>query len=179
MCRIDGNLDACLYRSILEQELMDTLCWYNLEIHEIILQQDNDSNHPAKSTLELLHSKGITLLPFRPHSPDLNPIDHIWNKLELPVRNDEELPAYRFSLWSTLQQEWERIDPAFWSKLVNTMRDALLKYAGPMTATHAGKRSSNLKQKKRDQNCPNEFVNLVSVDIRRSLSYKIEVLILC
>lgn len=46
--RIDGGMDAELYTAILEDELLNSLVYHNLEIENIIFQHDNDPKHLSK-----------------------------------------------------------------------------------------------------------------------------------
>ena len=52
LCKIDGGLDAELYRRILDEDFLETLKYYDLDHSNIIFQQDNDPKHTAKCTLE-------------------------------------------------------------------------------------------------------------------------------
>ena len=49
MCKIDSIMDQYLYRSILEDELLKTIEFYELEPKQVIFQHDNDPKHKAKS----------------------------------------------------------------------------------------------------------------------------------
>jgi len=45
-CRIDGNMNAELYTRILEDEFLQSLEYYEMEVDKVIFQQDNDLNTP-------------------------------------------------------------------------------------------------------------------------------------
>ena len=42
LCKIDGGLDAELYRRILKEDFMETFQYYELNVSNIIFQQNND-----------------------------------------------------------------------------------------------------------------------------------------
>ena len=48
MCKIDGRMDAELYTSILQDDLLATVDYYGLEREELIFQQDNDPKHTSR-----------------------------------------------------------------------------------------------------------------------------------
>ena len=48
MCQIQQNLTKELYLEILNDELMNTISYYNLNASDIIFQHDNDPKHTAK-----------------------------------------------------------------------------------------------------------------------------------
>jgi hypothetical protein len=49
-------------------------------------QQDNAKIHVSKSSTEFLMEHGISYIDWPAHSPDLNPIEHIWRLLKLKIR---------------------------------------------------------------------------------------------
>jgi len=62
LTKIDGGLNAELYRQILGDELISTLDWYDLRKDSIIFQHDNDPKHTAKATQEWLENNEFRVL---------------------------------------------------------------------------------------------------------------------
>ena len=54
-------------------------------------------------------------------SPDLNPINNIWDELEHCIRKHIPLPKNEMELFNLLQEEWSNIDESVYKNLVESM----------------------------------------------------------
>ena len=136
LTKIDNGLDADLYCSILSSELMDTISWYKLDKSKIIFQHDRDPKHTAKKTKKWLEESGLTVLDWPAQSPDLNPIEHMWNALKRKLAGYERMPTGVLELWERVQKEWEQFDEEYCMRLIGSMPDriaAVLKARGGYT----------------------------------------------
>lgn len=103
---VEGNMNRFQYKSILEQNLqqsVDKLClgasW--------IFQQDNDPKHTSQIVKDWLLYYAPRQLNSPPQSPDLNIIEHVWEILERKIRKHTISGAP--ILKQKLQQEWQNI----------------------------------------------------------------------
>ena len=72
-------------------------------------QHDNTRPHTARITTALLTISNVVVLPWPSKSPDLNPIEHLWDDLDRRVRQRQPQPQSLQQLMNALQDEWNNI----------------------------------------------------------------------
>jgi len=78
-----GGMDAERYQEqVLDGIFFDCSMQMSEERGQILFQQDGAASHTAKSTQEWLKWNSINTFPHPPSSPDLNPIELLWNKIK-------------------------------------------------------------------------------------------------
>lgn len=119
--RIEGIMDRFVYVDILSQSLRRTLDKYDLDASAIYFQQDGDPKHRSKHALGWLDLEGIDVLPWSPNSPDMSPIENLWDYLDRMVRARNPLPRNVDELWAALREEWDNIPQGYIDKLYNSL----------------------------------------------------------
>lgn len=71
-----------------------------------MLQQDNALPHTARATTQFLTANNVNVMEWPSMSPDLSPIEHIWDELDRRVRARLNQPANLAQLQAALLQEW-------------------------------------------------------------------------
>ena len=87
-----------------------------------IFQHDNATSHTTRDTVNFLRTNNIDFIDDCPaNSPDLNPIEHVWDSLDRRSRRRPNPPANVNELRQALIQEWNNIPQAKNNTLVNSM----------------------------------------------------------
>ncbi|KAA5587389.1 hypothetical protein F3H15_36910 [Pseudomonas aeruginosa] len=91
----------------------------------VLLMQDNARCHTARVTTVYLEEVGIATLDWPALSPDLTPIEHVWNEPKRKVRSRTSAPSCLNELKSALIEEWESIPQKSIQKLIRSMKNRL------------------------------------------------------
>lgn len=115
---IDTIMDQFGYLSILKNNLKESAQQLGLG-DDFWFQQDNDPKHTAHNTRLWLLYNIKNQLRSPPQSPDLNPIEHLWDLLERRIR--QHTITSREMLKNVIINEWAKITNHDTSKLVHSM----------------------------------------------------------
>ena len=114
---VDGRLNSDAYIKLLKKYVKKDA--RKLIGRRFTFQQDGAPCHTSKATSASLAKMNICVLPWTSQSPDLNPIEHLWDHLGKVV--DEMRPTSIPDLKQKLSAAWESIEPAVTQKLVDSM----------------------------------------------------------
>ena len=90
--------------------------------HLVVLQDDNARPHRARIVQQFLQENNVDHLDWPARSPDLSPIEHVWDILGQRVRQRVPRPRTLQALGAALQEEWRRIPQLQIARLVRSMR---------------------------------------------------------
>lgn len=80
---------------------------YGYQIQDVSFIQDNDPKHTALYIKDWIKNKGIKLVNWPPHSPDINIIENGWAELAKRINHRDPQPQTSDELWEMLVEEWE------------------------------------------------------------------------
>lgn len=121
LIKIEGIMDQKAYHNIIQRHVLPS----GKKIYRggYTFMQDNDPKHTSKLNKNYLKTleerKELKMMDWPPQSPDLNPIELLWEELDRRVR--ELQPTSAADLWKILQECWENITPETLMKLVKRM----------------------------------------------------------
>lgn len=116
----DPSITAQTYVDMLEQDF-----FLNMEYDlpdGMIWMHDNAPPHRARHTQEYFERKGIEVLKWPPHSPDLNPIENCWGILTQKLYEHGKSYRNTTELWEALSVKWREISHQTIRNLYNSMQ---------------------------------------------------------
>jgi hypothetical protein len=107
---IDGTMDQNQYLEVLKNQLIPEIEWARGNIvGDWKLMQDNCPAHRARRVTEYLRENNIEFIEWPPYSPDLNPIENLWNWMKHklateypPCETNDELVAAFLKIWDSI-----------------------------------------------------------------------------
>ena len=111
----NGTMNASRYRNEILQHHVTN--YAGAIGNSFILMDDNARPHRARVCNEYLQSNGIERMEWPAYSPDLNPIEHVWDMLGRRVAARTSPPSTLRELPKALIEEWSNIP----QEMINTL----------------------------------------------------------
>ncbi|UYV77475.1 hypothetical protein LAZ67_15001152 [Cordylochernes scorpioides] len=128
LLRIQGTMTAQRY---VDDVLRPVTLPYLQGVPNALYQQDNARPHTARISQQALQD--VQMLPWPPYSPDLSPIEHVW---DIIIRRLHALPQPRSEdeLWQMVEREWRAIP----QDAIRTLIDSLPRRVAACIAVRGG-----------------------------------------
>ena len=82
---------------------------------------DNDPKHTSKVARNYLANQDYTVLDWASQSPDMNPIEHLWQMVKTAIFKRVDRASSLDDLFEIVKEEWRKIPLAEMQKLVHSM----------------------------------------------------------
>ncbi len=99
---IDGILNAQRYRD----EILRPIVVPFIHNNHIMLLHDNAQPHVARIFTQFLKAENITFLTWPAYSPDMSPIEQIWDALDRRIQQRVPVPVNIQKLRTAIEEEW-------------------------------------------------------------------------
>ena len=76
--QFDGNLNAQRYRD----EVLRPLVISFIRRRHLMFQHGNARPHDARICTQFLEAENVPVLPWHAYSPDMSPIEYVWDALD-------------------------------------------------------------------------------------------------
>ena len=123
LIKVQSSLNAARYVELLQEAHLKP-AFQRLCVGNPLFQQDNAPAHTASTTQEYLRSRRIHVIDWPAQSPDLNPIENVWEHIkqqleevrtEIRPRNDP------IKYWELIEDCWKKVEISFLRKLIASM----------------------------------------------------------
>jgi len=120
---VEGRLTGLRYRDEILQPIVQPFIARHGNRHTF--QQDNARCHVAHVCMNFIQQQNIDVLPWPALSPDLSPIEHLWDNLDRRLRRRNPQPESLAQVRAALLEEWNNIPQAEIQHLIASMRRRL------------------------------------------------------
>ena len=119
---IRGNLNARRYCN----EVLDTHVVPHFDAHVLqdrpIFMHDGAPPHTANVTSTLLQREAIDVMDWPSRSPDLNPIEHLWDHMKQQLNSPNNIIRNIAELRAEINRIWDDIPQAYIRRLIQSCR---------------------------------------------------------
>uniref|UniRef100_A0A8C6S367 Tc1-like transposase DDE domain-containing protein n=1 Tax=Neogobius melanostomus TaxID=47308 RepID=A0A8C6S367_9GOBI len=77
--------------------------------------------HVARICTHFLEAENVPVLAWPAYSPDMSPIEHVWDVLDRRIRQRVPVPTNIQQLRTAIEEEWTNIPQATIDNLINSM----------------------------------------------------------
>ena len=112
---VAGNLTGIRYRDEIVQPYV--IPFIQAQANNVTFQQDNARPHVARVVRAYLTQQNVDLLPWPAVSPDLSPIEHVWDEMERRLRHLPNYPVTLAEIGSSINPHLEQYPTSIFQQL--------------------------------------------------------------
>ncbi|GFU29467.1 hypothetical protein TNCV_418901 [Trichonephila clavipes] len=114
---VDANLSGARVVLLIIQKISRK----RTDIRHAVSWDDNATCHRTLAVQDCLDSEGIQRLVWPARSPDLNPIENVWDALGRQVAGRNYPPTNKNTLIRALTEEWDKLPQQLLDNVVQSM----------------------------------------------------------
>jgi hypothetical protein len=115
---INGNLNVQRYCD----ELLRPIVVPFISRHPPVFQHGHARPNVARICSQFMEAENVPFLPWPAYSPDMSPIERVWDALDRRVRQRVSVPSNIQQLRTAIVEEWDNIPQATINSQINSMR---------------------------------------------------------
>ena len=112
-----GTINGAEYLKLLKEVVVPEI---RAAPFDAIYQQDNAPAHKKREVMAFLQAQTFETLNWPPHSPDLSPIEWIWNVLKMKIKAMNPRPRGKSAIIEAVLNLWDEFDDEMRVKIVDT-----------------------------------------------------------
>jgi transposase len=124
LVEFDGWVDAESYLDVI---LKDQVLPEMKIDRSLVFQQDNAKPHKGPKVMEWLKKQKFNYINWPPQSPDLSPIEMIWNVMKLKLKSLKPRPRSKGDISNAFHKIWEEMDDKLRKDVCDKFREKLKK----------------------------------------------------
>ncbi|QRW16926.1 DDE superfamily endonuclease [Rhizoctonia solani] len=90
-------------------------------MEKVIFMQDNASSHKAHIVQDWCQENGLEVFEWPANSPDLNPIENLWDQIKRELYSYETPASGMLELWERVQEIWDKVSAQKCQDLIECM----------------------------------------------------------
>lgn len=119
---VEGTQNAKTYLELLKDVVLPELDEGRRLGYDLVYQQDNARCHKAPPVMAFLDLWGYDVLEWPPQSPDLSPIEQIWNVLKMRMKALTPRPRTKATMRDAMLQLWDELEDTLRKELLSSFR---------------------------------------------------------
>ena len=126
---LEANITGAGYAGLIRTHVHPTMEAMFDGVDNALFQDDNAPPHRSRLAQEQFDVCNIERMDWPPYSPDLNPIENLWNLIKKQLKSRENRPRNVADLQAALEQIWSDLyrQHDIWRKFIISMPDRLRK----------------------------------------------------
>ena len=119
---VEGYITSEKYLTLLKNVVEPEMNSSRQANRVLVFQQDNAKAHKTPAVMEYFGSWGYQLLDWPPQSPDLSPIENIWNVMKMKLKAMRPRPRTKATMRNAMMDIWDELDDTIRENLIMTFR---------------------------------------------------------